>query len=373
MSNAGINWDGLVQSIQDGEAVLVLGPDAIPFYSAVSTTDYEEMTFAQRVQLQVINSLGDDISYHYKRDNLFQFKSPSAKQSALKEVRSVARSTDWHPDKELLRQLVSMPFPVILNISPDKTIYDAFIAYYKEPQFDYFTTKDKPNPTKLTYPDGLNQPIIYNLCGSVLDKLDSVVLDYNDLLDLIKNLLMDNGVPQQLIRKLQEADRFILLGFELERWYFQLLLHYLNKLESSYFNNPNLNFPILANVSEDTKEFVMNQFNIKHIATSRYEFELLYKACEARGILRDINEGGSPTESTARAYLGAGRFEELFTLLEGLISNPDLKIELAHLKGRYYSCIEKKRNEEVSDTDYSQEINRIKYSLITFSSQIHTS
>ena len=34
-----VSWDELAQSIADGEAVLVLGPDALPFYPVGDTRD----------------------------------------------------------------------------------------------------------------------------------------------------------------------------------------------------------------------------------------------------------------------------------------------------------------------------------------------
>ena len=67
--------------------------------------------------------------------------------------------------------------------------------------------------------------------------------------------------PKNLTEPLRKADRFVLLGFELERWYFQLFLHYVNRLDGA-FDNFNQNFPMLSPVGEDSREFVMKQFNI---------------------------------------------------------------------------------------------------------------
>lgn len=362
--------DELAQSIADGEAVLLLGPDAIPLYPAQGGPAEQEVTFQRRSRERILNSLGNQISYYYKRDTLYQFGSAAAKQQAMKEVRATARDTSWLPDSELMRQIVAMPFPIVLNINPDKHIYQAFVEYYREPQFDYFTTKDKPNPANLVYPDGHNKPLVYNLCGSVLDKLDSVILDYNDLFELLKNVLMDNGVPELLSRKLQEADHFVLLGFELERWYFQLLLHYLNKLENNPFNNPNQTFPILSAMSEDTRAFVMQQFNIKHIATSRNDFELLYKACERKGILRKLYDPKSPIETQVRMLCVQGKYEEAFRMLEQHLGSVEKNLDLPHLEARYTAWLNRK-NEGIADPrELELEINRIRYTLITYANQL---
>jgi hypothetical protein len=364
------NWDALVQSIADGEAVLVLGPDAIPFYSAIGGNADEEISFSELSRRRISDSLNGQINYFYKRDNLFQFSNAAAKQQAMKEVRNAARDQNWLPDTELLRQIVEIPFPLVLNINPDKFIYDAFIQYYRQPQFDYFTTKDKPNPPKLEYPDGLNKPLVYNVCGSMLDKLDSIILDYHDLFDLLKKILSDYGVDESISRKLQEADRFVLLGFELERWYFQLLLHYVNKVGNNPFNNINQNFPIFSQVSEDTRTFVMQQFNIQHIAPTRYDFEQLYQACKRKGILRKIHDPASSNETKIRTFTEQGKFEEAFQLLEKHVGEVERNIDLPHLRSRYNAWLEARKSGLTNANDLEVEINRIRYTLLTYSAQL---
>jgi hypothetical protein len=368
MSVSNISWDSLAQSIEDGEAILILGPDAIPLYPINGNPPAEETTFSTRVIQRISDNLGGQVSHFYQRDNLFQFANSNAKHQALKEVRSVARDSEWIPDRELVRQILEMPFPVILNINPDKFIYKAFLEYYQEPQFDFFTTKDKPYEPGLVYPNGHHKPLVYNLCGSVLDKLDSVILDYNDLLGLIKNLLMDTGVSEHLVRKLQEADRYVLLGFDLERWHSQILLHYLNKQDNNYFNNPNVNFPILTQISEDSRSFVMNQFNIKHIATTRREFEELHHACSKRNILRKLHGPASEVEIKIRSLTAQGKFEEVFQILETQ-SNPEHRIDLWHMKARYNTWIGHKNAGTLDSRDLDLEFNRIRYVLITYANQ----
>ncbi len=363
-------WNALAQSIADGEAVLVLGPDAIPMYPTQGEAPAQEMTFSRLSRQRVLDNLGEQINHYYERDNLFQFNSSAAKQQAMKEVRNAARDTTWLPDSELLRQIAAIPFPLVLNMNPDKWVYEAFIKYYREPQFDYFTTKDKPNPPQLDYPDGLNKPLVYNLCGSVLDKLDSVLLDYSDLFELLRKMLSDYGIDEALSRKLQDADRFILLGFELDRWYFQLLLHYLNKLDNNPFSNHKKNFPILSHVSDDARAFVMRQFNIEYIAANRQDFELLYQACQQQNILRNIHDPASPAEVQVRSLTVQGKYEEAFQQLEGRLGAAENSLDLPQLRARYNAWLAAKNAGTADSRDLDLEINRIRYTLLTLANQI---
>lgn len=367
-----MDWEALADSIADGEAILVLGPNAIPFYAAGESDKGKDESFNSLSNRCIIEQLGDRISHYYQRDNLFLFRDAAAKRDAMKIVRAVSRDERWLPDIELLRQIVAIPFSVVLNINPDKVAYDAFASLYREPQFDFFTTRDKPSPPKLDYPDGHNKPLVYNLCGSVQDKLDSIILDYYDLFELVKNMLSDNGVPEHLTRKLQEADRFVMLGVELELWYFQLFIHYLNKIDNNPFNNPKENYPIFSRVSDVSRVFIMKQFKIQHIAPTRHEFELLYKACEKKGIMRKLRQPGSPLEEQARFLTVQGKYEEAFALLEGKLGDMERKIDLPHLRSRYNAWLQAQKDGRAGPRSLEVELNRIRYILLTFANQLNT-
>ncbi|MBL7807024.1 MAG: hypothetical protein JNN28_04380 [Saprospiraceae bacterium] len=364
-------WDKLAQSIADGEAVLVLGPEAIPFYSTDGTK--QEKTFNELIEERIFNQIGNDVNFYYRKDNLFQFRNAAAKQQAMKEIRTTARDENWIPDAELLRQIVAIPFPLVLNFNPDKHIFNAFCNYFREPQFDFYTTKGKLAQANLVYPDGYNNPLIFNICGSTLDKYDSVILDYYDLFELLKNLLIDHGVSEHITRKLQESDRFILLGFDLEKWYYQLLLHYLNKLDTDPFSNHTQNFPFLSTVSGDTKEFVMQQFNIQHIAPTRQEFELLFKACESKGILRKIQNHSDTLEDQIRVLITSGKFEESMDMIEKNFENTEEKIDLIQIRSRYVTWLNNKQLGLADTRDLDIEINKIRYALLTFAHQLKRS
>ena len=365
-----VNWSSLAQSIADGEAALVLGQDAIPFYPAAEHTgDDAEMSFSELSRERILASMNSEISHFYRRDNLFHFNNAPAKQQAMKCVRDAARDRGWLPDAELLRQLVALPFPVVLSVNPDKYLFDAFCALWRQPQFDYFTTKDKPQAPILSYPTSEN-PLLYNLCGSVTDKLDSCVLDYSDLFELIKNLLVDHGVPDVLWQKLQEVDRYILVGFDLERWYFQIILHYLNRLENNPFSNFKQNFPILSKASGATREFVLRQFNVEQIAPSRNDLEKLYLACRDRGILRTLNDFNGPIETNIRQLAVQNKFEEAFALLEAHAPDASRALDIPQLRARYTAWLQGKNSNTVKEEDLNLEINRIRYTLLTFAHQL---
>lgn len=166
MSKENINWDSLVSSISDGEAILVLGPDAIPLYNTASTTEEPvEQTFSQLTRRKILETDNIGVSYYYERDNLFLFREQKDKNAARKLVREVARDNTWLPDEELLRQIIAIPFSVILNLSPEQIVYQSFIKHFREPQFDFCTPYNKDASKSISTPTQ-NDPLIYNLCGN---------------------------------------------------------------------------------------------------------------------------------------------------------------------------------------------------------------
>ena len=390
------DWNKIVQSIEDGEVILILGPKAIPLYQIDKSIEeikenqdsiedkqlekkgkegtnfksVEEFTLQKIIRHAIEKDEKIIVNHFYERDHLYQFKDARSKLAAMKCVRNVIRDESWIPDSELLKQIVSIPFSVVLNLNPDKFVFDTFAKYSTPPQFDYYTTKGKSEFKELEYPDSKENPLIYNLCGSSLDKRDSIILDYYDLFELLKNLLMDNGVPSPLTTKLQEADKFILLGCELEHWYFQLFLHYLNKLDDNPFNNSNENFPIICQVNEDTQNFMMNQFNVEYISSTRSDFEKIYYACQKKGKLRDLSIVENEKTITVKKLIANGKMMEAFDFLNQQINNEDFVNTITILKARYnqYKFQSSKKLED--EKSLNIELNKIRYALLSIADTI---
>ena len=357
----------LAQSIADGEAILVLGPEAIPLYrssTAASGDEPGETTFGQLAQHRIQQSPDIQVAYHYERDHLFMFRDKNSKHQAQKVVKRCAADKNWLPDAELMRQIAAIKFPVVLSLSPDGYVREAFSQYSVPYQFDYFTAKDKTADIKLDTPKP-DFPILYNLCGYALeDDYDSVILDYHDLFEVLKSLLGDLNVPDILRGKLKKANRFVLLGFRLDRWYLQLLLHYINKIEGE-FDNSNHNFAMLAEVSEDAREFVIEQFQIKCIAPSRADFDALFEACKEAGALRTLPDPLSGLAAQVRLLVERNDLPAALDLLEQNAANPDDLTAATMLKSQYNAWQQTQAAKIEDPKDLQLQMNQIRYRVLT--------
>lgn len=107
-----IPWDRLAQSIADGEAVLILGPDAIPLYPAGATEampSAEEMTFSRLSRRLIRETPEIGINFFYERDNLFLFRDEMSKKLARKTVRELGNQNPGNQPLLLRGRRIRIP------------------------------------------------------------------------------------------------------------------------------------------------------------------------------------------------------------------------------------------------------------------------
>jgi hypothetical protein len=279
-----LNWTDIIDDLHEGQAVLLLGHDFLPDALGALADVFKE-------------TLGPRMLYYYERDGVFLFKDNDAKVTAQREAARYFRSLT--PDTDILRQIVELPFRLIISSNPDTCVEDAFMRWRVPRQADYYSSEPKEVDTPLTRPSAEN-PLIYNLCGSVKDR-KSLILDYDDLFKLLTNLLSNTNLPVSEVRRpLKDATTFIFYGFHLERWYTQLFLRYLNQNEYHFSNNTR-NYAFQTHLDdEDVRSFVIQQFNVRHIgADATFLGELHRRFTEAHpDRMRKITEVQSQTAAT---------------------------------------------------------------------------
>lgn len=279
-----LNWPDILDDLLEGQAVLLLGHDFLPDAHAALADIFRE-------------KLGAGLLYAYRRDGLFLFADNDAKVAAQREAARFYRGLT--PNGEALRQIAQLPFRLIISANPDNSVADAFARWRLPCQSDYYSSEPKEAEPQLSRPSA-DKPLIYNLCGSVDDR-KSLILDYDDLFKLLANLLANTNVPVSEVRRpLKDATTFIFYGFHLERWYTQLFLRYLNQNEHHYSNNTR-NYALRTQLSDDdTRRFVMRQFNVRHIgADASFLNELYQRFAEKHPErLRRLTEVQSQTGAT---------------------------------------------------------------------------
>lgn len=209
-----INWSFITKSIAQERTVLFLGPGVTVNYGQVD----REATFFGNFAAQYPK---DVLAYH-PQDRFLVFRDKSAKLLHLDKIVRFYEQDFCNP---LLEQIAEIPFHLIITITPDLSLNHIFDDRQFDYTHQYYKTKlhrqidEKPTGQK---------PLLYNLLGCV--KADeSLITSHYDLFNHIQSVYGDRNLPQRITSIFQEdvTQNIIFLGFDFEKWYFQLILHLL--------------------------------------------------------------------------------------------------------------------------------------------------
>jgi hypothetical protein len=218
------DWMSLVYAVERGNCTLMLGPDAV-----TGTLDGERLPVHVALARFVKGKLGPSF------DHLDAHKPSSVAQAAVASedpftllgwVEEFYEQFD--ADDEMLTDLASLPFELIVNTSPGFSAQRAFLAVKPGTVSDFYDRTARARPT-LADPS-IDAPVIYHLYGA-LEQPSSMILSDSDRLDFIVAVVSDQPpLPPKLKSALRDPERtFLFLGFDLAQWQFRVLLHVLSE------------------------------------------------------------------------------------------------------------------------------------------------
>ncbi len=360
------NWSGIADDIEDGAAVLLLGPDVMLLHNtAPNPAEGEPMEILQRDLYQQRIQQNTEIAYNfYTREQFFLFKDSNSKKKAKRSVCALTRDAQWRPDPVLLERIAAMQFPIVISVNPDIHLRATFERYGIPHQYDYYSGQENKPERIFEEPTAAN-PILYNLFGSTEDA-NSLVLDYHDLFQLIKNLLKETQFPQKLKFALKNATTYIFLGFQFDRWYAQMVLHYLNMLDNE-FDNSSSNYSMFSEVAEDeTLKFVVQQFNVKHIGADRADFDALFEECRHRNLLRKLPNPYSERATAIRLKAAADDLTGALALLAQYAESN----EVTMLQGRMSHWKQELTQNALAPDELNRQRNQLRYAILELAAQL---
>jgi Effector-associated domain 11/SIR2-like domain len=355
------NWKTILNDIEKERAVLLIGQDFMPSDNDTPIADFYEHLYAQ---------IGDGVQYFYDRDGLFLFDNSLSKVEAQQSAEEFYNGL--RPEETILQCIAEIPFPLIVSVNPDLSLPQFLTKHQMDFQFDYFSTKNKAVDNPLVKPTA-SMPLVYNLCGTIED-YQSLVLDFDDLFDLLKNLLGDFGIPKVVNDILVNATTYIFIGFKFEKWYTQLLLRYLNK-NASRFVNTSRNHALKTVVDDNnTQAFFQKQFNLTIYGTD-FQFLIdLHAEYKAQKTIRPLLNPISDKAALVRRLV---RFNNLEGALEKLDNyaacfDQDDRDMITILKSNYRDWQDNSNGSERtrSTEDLLLQLNRIRKAILDFTSKL---
>lgn len=331
---ADFNWDFILDKIEEGECLLVLGPEA---FCSESGTSYHDELVAYLNPIQNKN-----IHRYYEDDGFFLFDDLSKQTLVCHEIKAFYRKAV--PSSTLLR-IAEIPFHVVLTVTSDKLLNQAFDLQGFTHQFGHY--KKHKDPQDIKAPTKQN-PLLYNIFGC-LDSEESLILTHNDLYDYFKSIFARKSMPQLLKDELRHIRNILFLGVPFDKWYMQLLLRELEIHRDGYAF---IRFAANQSLPGETRTFCTEQFKINFIFDKNSNDQStittfvmdLYERCRERNLLRERGEKSQSPIEKIRHAVSDGKLEDALNLLEDATRGTEIENDVTILAGKYRNLIRRDLN-----------------------------
>ena len=348
-----IAWDIIIETIKAEKCILFIGPEIFAPSPEVRLAD----------KLIHFLEVDKDEGIRYYDDDLFYFKERQKKTLTYYNIKKFYQQ-QFEDTIAIFKKIAQIPFHYIISINPDKKLKEVFEKLEFKYNFDFYWKNHPPSSTNPSRPSKEN-PLIYNLFGSV-DQFESLVLTHDDLFDFLASVFQTNNMPNQLKNHIQEADNFIFLGFEFEKWYMQLLLRILH-----FHNNEDfLKYASNQIVHEDLQIMCYEQFKINFVKDDINSFvTTLHSKCQEANFLRSKERKGESLMETLKGEISSGKIEKVIHKLGDFLmdtgeSGEDLRDQHHLFSNRYNRLKKRKLNNVITHEQENIETNKLTMDII---------
>ena len=173
-------------------------------------------------------------------------------------------------------------------------------------------------------------------------------------------------MPNQLKHSVQDADNFIFLGFEFDKWYMQLLLRILH-----FHNNQNfLKYASNQVVHEDLQIMCYEQFKINFVQDNILSFvNTLHRKCKESDFLRVSKNDLEPQIKTLKTELAQGDIESVIKKLGQFLEESgeqgeELLDTQIVISTRFNRLKKKMRHNVITNEEENIEMNKLNSNLL---------
>ncbi len=292
------DWRRLIEAIQSGKCILVLGPDA----ALVKSPD-QQAPITKSLARYLIGSMETEIS-DLELDDPLHVAQAFLRQKGTDRFDLEIEVKDFyasHSDKtsDVHLNLASLPFSLCVTTCHDKYLQAAFEKEGKSPIVEHYDFQ-KSRPDVLENPSAL-KPIIYGLFGSY-ENSQSLVLTETDLLDFLVKIIQGTPPLSDYIRqRFADPDTsFLFVGFGLQQWYLRILLYVLKASGHS-----------LRSVAIESEDFHSSQNRERTVVfyDKEYSLQFCYPSIEkfASELAKIYQQQGVEPEPLVEMPMGAAK------------------------------------------------------------------
>jgi len=345
-SNSQIDWDLLVESIQEEKCILLIGPEIFTEQGKSLQSNYLD---------QLAKSEKDKIHAYYPNDGFFLFKEEMYKGFFTQKLRNFYKQNF---SDALYSQIANIPFHLVISLNSDNQLYNMFLKSGIQCDFEYFS-KNRVAELK---PPAKSKPLVYNILGSINDE-ESLILSHDDLFEYMQAIFGNNTVPLELKKAFKSANELIFLGFQFDKWYVQLILRLfeLHKKKYSFYR-----FASGAK-DEETKSLCINQFKIEFIDNNIQQFiESIFSHCQKKGLLRNQKQEQNKISDLAYQYIKDDNLSKTLEIMEAFFKDrdPDTCNMVIGNAGRLKRVKNELNTEQITHEEASRRTSQIRQALI---------
>jgi len=323
---ANIDWDTLKSAIKNNKCVLFLGQDFL------QTNDGKTLS---NILGRFLTATHAELKPIYDQDGFLPLSKRNRNKAVTKVETFFEDIASDFPD--LYKTIASIPFRVVINMTPDETLIEAFKPTI--PIVDYYNQNDasaqKFDP---------KQPFIFNFLGKLSDE-DSLVLTHADFYNHLKSKFAEQSLSR-LRNALLDVRCAIFMGVPYNRYFMDLIfrdlrMHEADKIEKYLLTQEDVE-------TAQRKSFYDDEFNITFIHQSPKDFfDELIARCGA-SVLRTGRQASAQSSAKPgfnafdlQSLLGDGKDQkamenlEAFFAFEDAPALKDLSEDLILLKGRW--------------------------------------
>lgn len=332
---------GIAASLKNNKCVLLLGPE-FPFLASGKSRAVHFRAFLKD------KKYAGKIAIH-EHEDLLSLKGMShlEKLEFLDDMKMAYKELK---PSEIYRKIVDLPFQTIISLSPDHILKQVFDeknkenpGYYEAQQADYRVIKKVGAPGNNSMSQAVNNipkptptsPVIFNLLGYAGEH-ESMPFDFDEFLNFIMQISKDNSLPENLRTEIQNASTFVFAGFQMDKWYFKLLLTILN-IYPDDIHSTRARLGSDNDLGEKAVAIYRDHFGFTLLGKSPVEFvSALHQNCKSKGILRENCSPKSQLQQYDELF-NKGDFEGLLDYLMLCLrqqQGQDLYDVLSQAKGR---------------------------------------
>ena len=274
------DWDTLIDPIQTGKCILMLGPDAAGEETGGRFTPLTEILANNLAVTSQIKEMAETLKVPIDTSNLAQvslYYEMMTKRRVRPKVEEFyrARQTQTSPFHETL---AGLPFHLTITSTPDNMFFNALKANQnpvKNPTKEHYDFSGNRKDFLTGGTGTANEPLVFYLYGAI-ENPSSLVLTENDFLDFLVKIASGNPpLPSNILSELRDREKsFLFLGFGFRHWYLRILLHILQVEPKKY------------------SSFALERFDVDRLRNTIYFFsESDYKITICNGDLSSFAKG----------------------------------------------------------------------------------